>query len=36
MTYDEFLKTKEMRAEACGFDVDRNSITPYAFDYQKT
>ena len=35
MTYDEFLKTKEMRAEACGFDIDRDSITPYAFDYQK-
>lgn len=35
MTYEEFLKTKEMRAEACGFDIDRNSITPYAFDYQK-
>ncbi len=35
MTYEEFLKTKEMRAEACGFDLDRESITPMAFDYQK-
>ena len=35
VTYEEFLKTKEMKAEACGFDIDRNSITPYAFDYQK-
>lgn len=35
MTYEEFLKTKEMRAEACGFDIDRDSITPMAFDYQK-
>ena len=35
LTYEEFLKTKEMRAEACGFDIDRDSITPYAFDYQK-
>lgn len=35
MTYDEFLKTKEIRAEACGFDIDRDSITRYAFDYQK-
>lgn len=35
MTYDEFLKTKGMRAEACGFDIDRDSITPMAFDYQK-
>lgn len=35
MTYEEFLKSKEMRAEACGFDIDRDSITRYAFDYQK-
>lgn len=35
MTYDEFLKTKEMRAEACGFEIDRDSITLTAFDYQK-
>ena len=35
MTYEEFLRTKEMRAEACGFDIDRDSITPKAFDYQK-
>ena len=35
MTYEEFLKTKEMRAEACGFDIDRDSINPHAFDYQK-
>lgn len=35
MTYDEFLKTKEIRAEACGFDVDRENITQMAFDYQK-
>ena len=35
MTYEEFLKTKELRAEACGFDIDRETITPKAFDYQK-
>ena len=35
MTYEEFLKTKELRAEACGFDIDCDSITPFAFDYQK-
>jgi len=35
VTYEEFLRSKEMRAEACGFDIDRDSITPYAFDYQK-
>ena len=35
MTYHEFLRTKEMRAEACGFEIDRDNITPTAFDYQK-
>lgn len=35
MTYEEFLRGKEMRAEACGFEIDRNSITPMAFDYQR-
>ena len=35
MTYQEFLKTKELKAESCGFDIDRDSINPYAFDYQK-
>ena len=35
MTYSEFLKTKEMKAEACGFDIDRSTINPLAFDYQK-
>ena len=33
--YEQFLKCKELRAEATGFDIDRDSITPYAFDYQK-
>ena len=33
--YMEFLKGKELRAEATGFDIDRDTITPYAFDYQK-
>lgn len=33
--YERFLKTKELRAEACGFEIDRDSITPCAFDYQK-
>lgn len=35
MTYEEFLKTKEMRVEASGFEINRDSITPSAFDYQK-
>lgn len=33
--YERFLKSKELRAEATGFDIDRDSITPFAFDYQK-
>ena len=35
MRYEDFLRTKEMRAEATGFDIDRDTITPMAFDYQK-
>lgn len=35
MTYEEFLKTKEMQTIAAGFDVDRDSINPMAFDFQK-
>lgn len=35
LSYDDFLRSKEMRAEATGFDIDRDTITPYAFDYQK-
>jgi hypothetical protein len=34
-TYEDFLRSKEKRAEACGFEIDPNSITPAAFDYQK-
>lgn len=35
LTYDEFLQSKAMSAEACGFDLDKDTITPMAFDYQK-
>ena len=35
LTYDDFLQSKAMVAEACGFDVDKSTITPMAFDYQK-
>ena len=35
MNYEEFLQSKAFSTEACGFDVDRNTITPMAFDYQK-
>lgn len=35
MNYMEFLQSKAIKAEACGFEVDRDSITPMAFDYQR-
>lgn len=35
ITYQQFLSQKERRAEATGFDIDKSTITPYAFDYQK-
>jgi hypothetical protein len=35
LTYDEFLQSKAISAEACGFDLDKDSITPMAFDYQR-
>lgn len=35
MNYQEFLRTKEIRTIEAGFDVDRDEITPMAFDFQK-
>lgn len=35
MTYDEFLKTKEMQTIQAGFDLDREEINPMAFDFQR-
>lgn len=35
MTYEEFLKTKELKTIEVGFDVDRDEICPMAFDFQK-
>lgn len=35
MTYEEFLKTKELKTIEVGFDVDRSEICPMAFDFQK-
>lgn len=35
MEYAEFLKTKEQKAINAGFEIDRDSITPMAFDFQK-
>lgn len=35
MTYKEFLKTKELQTIEAGFDVDRDSLNPNMFDFQK-
>lgn len=35
MTYEEFLKTKEMQTIHAGFDLDRSEINKCAFDFQK-
>lgn len=35
MTYQEFLKSKELKTIEAGFDVDRDEICPMAFDFQK-
>lgn len=35
MTYEEFLKTKEMKTIQAGFDLDRSEINSHAFDFQK-
>lgn len=35
MTYQEFLKTKELQTIEAGFDVDRDEICSMAFDFQK-
>lgn len=35
MTYQEFLKQKELQSIVAGFDVDREEINPMAFDFQK-
>jgi len=35
MTYEEFLKSKELQTIEAGFDVDRDEICPMAFDFQK-
>lgn len=33
--YEEFLKSKELKAIDAGFDLDRNSINKNAFEFQK-
>lgn len=35
MNYQEFLKTKELQSIRAGFDIERESISPMAFDFQK-
>lgn len=35
MTYEEFLKGKELQTIQAGFDVRRDEICPMAFDFQK-
>lgn len=35
MTYDEFLKTKEVNTIPVGFDVDKNNLNNHMFDFQK-
>jgi len=35
MTYEEFLKGKELKTIEAGFDIDRDEICPMAFEFQK-
>lgn len=35
MTYEDFLKGKELQTIQAGFDVRRDEICPMAFDFQK-
>ena len=35
MTYQEFLETKKIKTISAGFEIDRDSISPMAFDFQK-
>ena len=35
MDYNEFLKTKEIRASSVGIDIDIKSLNPMLFDFQK-
>lgn len=34
-TYEEFLESKRMAAVSCGFDVEREKLNPYLFDFQR-
>lgn len=35
MTYQEFLETKKIRVEPCGFEVNKDELNPNMFDFQK-
>ena len=35
MTYQEFLKTKELQTIQAGFDVDKDDLNPMMFNFQK-
>lgn len=35
MTYQEFLKNKQLKTIEAGFDLDRGTINSKAFDFQK-
>lgn len=35
MTYEEFLKTKEINTKPVGFDIDRNELCDKMYDFQK-
>ena len=33
--YEEFLKNKRFVLESCGFEVDKNTLNPLLYDFQK-
>lgn len=35
MEYHEFLKNKRFILESCGFDIDKNTLNPLLYDFQK-
>ena len=35
MTYQEFLKSKQLKVKDSGFDIERSALNPMLFEYQK-
>ena len=35
MTYEEFLKTKDLERIEAGFDILKSKLNPYLFPFQK-